>query len=72
MIGNILANKEVALQRLEICKACDNLVTPVNICKICGCFILAKIALAGSYCPQQRWMPVEKDMSENNANKDIG
>ena len=65
MIEHILVSKDVAKTRFEICNNCDKLINPVKVCKLCGCFVLAKITLAKSYCPQQKWMPAEQDVSIN-------
>jgi hypothetical protein len=70
MIGHIFVSKATAKQRYSICRSCENLIAPVNLCKICGCIVLAKVTLSNAYCPQQKWMPAEQDMSITNDYKD--
>lgn len=36
-------------RRLNLCKECDNLIN--GMCRICGCFIELRAAIAKNYCP---------------------
>lgn len=45
----------IAKKRAEICANCDKLRTNNNTCKICGCYIPAKIRSVSSKCPKQKW-----------------
>jgi len=55
----IFPNSEVeikAKKRLEICitnKCCK--LTIKNICKVCGCFIPAKVRSLDQHCPLKKW-----------------
>lgn len=41
--------------RLEICKACPELIKLTKQCKKCGCFMAAKTKLQGATCPIGKW-----------------
>jgi hypothetical protein len=45
---------QVADKRLEICKACPELL-PTGNCKKCGCFMSAKVKLPNAECPLHKW-----------------
>lgn len=49
------ATKELAEERLDICKACPDVVPVVNQCKRCGCFMDLKTTLKISKCPIGKW-----------------
>lgn len=42
-------------RRLSICKECDHLLC--GMCRICGCFVEMRAAVARNYCPDlnKRW-----------------
>ncbi len=42
-------------KRLDICKACPELVKLTTTCKQCGCFMAAKAKLAEASCPLGKW-----------------
>lgn len=48
------AMHDKARMRLEVCKRCPSF-TDMQRCKDCGCFMPAKVQLAGATCPQKRW-----------------
>jgi hypothetical protein len=47
--------ESVAEERLNICKGCENLYTLTNQCRLCGCFVRAKVHLARTKCPINKW-----------------
>ncbi len=49
---------EVYEDRLEKCKACDQLLT--GMCRICGCYVELRAVLKKSICPKTNpeWRPV--------------
>ncbi len=48
-------SKEDADARLDICKACPELIQITTTCKKCGCFMAAKVKLAKASCPLNKW-----------------
>lgn len=44
-----------AFKRLDICKACPELIALTHQCKKCGCFMNLKVKLAGASCPLNKW-----------------
>ena len=46
---------EIAEQRLDICKACPELIQVTKQCKKCGCFMTAKTKLESAKCPIGKW-----------------
>jgi hypothetical protein len=50
-----LATQELAQQRLEICKACPELIKLTTQCKKCGCFMSAKTKMEAAKCPLEKW-----------------
>jgi len=49
------STQEVFEQRLEICKACPELIQMTTQCKKCGCFMSAKAKLEAAKCPLGKW-----------------
>lgn len=43
-----------AKARIEICVNCENL-TNRNICKLCGCYMPAKVRSPKSHCRIKKW-----------------
>ena len=41
--------------RMEICKKCD-LLTTLNRCASCGCFMDFKVLLPSADCPEGKWI----------------
>lgn len=48
-------DEELGKTRLEICKACPELIKVTKTCKKCGCFMTAKTKLTGAVCPLGKW-----------------
>jgi hypothetical protein len=42
-------------ERLDICKACPELIKLTTQCKKCGCFMSAKTKLKQATCPLGKW-----------------
>lgn len=47
--------EEVAKKRLKICCGCDK-ISDRNYCKICHCFMPAKVRSLKSKCPLRLWI----------------
>ena len=47
--------------RLNICKACPELIKATHQCKKCGCIMNLKVKLAGAECPIGKWAVAEGD-----------
>lgn len=43
-----------AKKRMEICVGCPNL-SPRNMCRLCGCYMPAKVRSPKSKCRIQKW-----------------
>jgi hypothetical protein len=55
-INEALKNrKEVAKERLECCKGCEDYNPVTTQCNQCGCFMLLKTLLMDSNCPINKW-----------------
>jgi hypothetical protein len=46
---------EVQQERLEICKACPELIKLTSQCKKCGCLMNLKTKLKEAACPIGKW-----------------
>lgn len=44
-----------AHRRLNICKACPEMIPITHQCKKCGCLMNLKVKLAGAECPIGKW-----------------
>ena len=53
--GFTLATKEQQLERLEICRACDQYDAVHGRCFACGCHLKAKATLRAAECPLGKW-----------------
>lgn len=53
--GFKLSSEQVYTQRLEICKACPQLIKPDMQCKMCGCMMKAKTRVEAASCPLKKW-----------------
>lgn len=54
--GNLeIATDEVIIKRNAICDACEAKNHLANVCTACGCFLPAKVRLAKSSCPMEKW-----------------
>jgi hypothetical protein len=47
--------KNIAEERLSICKSCPELIKLTTQCKKCGCFMSAKTKLKMAACPIGKW-----------------
>lgn len=56
----------VAKERLEICKACPELIQLTTQCKKCGCFMEAKTKLPNAECPIGKWGQVSVSFKEED------
>lgn len=54
-IKEIIADDDIAEQRLSICEKCPHLIKLTNQCSKCGCFINAKTKLKNASCPENKW-----------------
>jgi len=43
--------KQEAVQKMKICMACEHYRPSTKQCKLCGCFMPAKVLLKGMHCP---------------------
>jgi hypothetical protein len=48
-------SEEDAETRLNICKACPELIKLTSQCKKCGCFMKVKTKLEKATCPVGKW-----------------
>lgn len=58
---DVLAPPEEATRRLELCRACpDVVVMPVvgEVCDVCKCVMAAKTKLRSMSCPKEKWKAV--------------
>jgi hypothetical protein len=51
----MLATKEKAKERLDICNGCEYLRPFIKQCACCGCFVAAKVRMEYSQCPKEKW-----------------
>lgn len=51
----VRATDEIYESRLSTCKQCDSLLN--GMCRVCGCFVEMRAAIAGNKCPavHPRW-----------------
>lgn len=49
------AEKSLGEARLDICKACPELIQLTTQCKQCGCFMKIKTTLEAATCPLGKW-----------------
>lgn len=45
---------EMSKKRMAICNTCEHL-TKLKKCKLCGCLMLAKVAIPFVSCPDDKW-----------------
>ncbi|CAB4147625.1 hypothetical protein UFOVP696_129 [uncultured Caudovirales phage] len=53
--GELRVAEDLATSRLDICKACPELIGVTRQCKKCGCLMTLKVKLEGSECPIGKW-----------------
>ena len=51
----VRAEKTLADERFDICKACPELIQVTSQCKKCGCFMKIKTTLEAAVCPLGKW-----------------
>lgn len=56
--------ERVAVDRMEICRACPELIQATGTCKKCGCFMQAKTKLPNAECPLHKWEQVRVGFTE--------
>jgi hypothetical protein len=54
-------SKEIAEERMEICKGCPRLIQATKQCKECGCIMVLKTKLASAFCPIGKWEAIETE-----------
>lgn len=56
-IGAAIEMADVATResRLAMCQACEHYRVAIGQCKLCGCFMPAKVFLKAKACPDGRW-----------------
>jgi len=50
--------EKMAKDRITLCFACDNLNKISHTCKLCGCFMPAKVHGKLARCPDDVWLEV--------------
>lgn len=51
----ILAEPDVRAARKAVCNSCEFKNTVVPVCNECKCIIPAKVMIASSTCPKDKW-----------------
>jgi hypothetical protein len=51
--ADVFSNQTEADRRIKICNDCEHFTN--NRCKICGCFMAAKVKLNTAKCPIKKW-----------------
>lgn len=52
-IGRV--HKNIANERLDICKECPFFIKLTKQCTKCGCFMPEKVKLSNAFCPIHKW-----------------
>jgi len=55
----LLTNKQEQEERMSICRSCKYYDDQQIRCTQCGCFLEAKVKVAGQYCPISKWVKIE-------------
>ena len=50
-----IVERNIAQQRYNICKECDEFITISKQCSRCLCFMPAKVKFKNSDCPLKKW-----------------
>lgn len=53
--GVVICEDKKAAQRMEICYNCQDLDKSAVRCKLCGCYMNAKIRFDAAKCPADKW-----------------
>ena len=48
-------DSEITDARMDVCRACPELIQATTTCKKCGCFMVAKTKLELASCPIGKW-----------------
>ena len=51
----IIAQKDKAQERLDVCNKCKDLDRNLGRCNVCGCFVTVKVKADYESCPSGRW-----------------
>ncbi len=54
-IFNDPVTEEIGKQRISICMRCDQYSKLNKSCRVCGCFMLAKVRIKNKSCPLKLW-----------------
>ena len=49
------STEKLSSSRMDICKACPELIKLTSQCKKCGCFMVAKTKFEAAKCPISKW-----------------
>lgn len=53
--GSFQAMKEAAVEKMKICLQCEHYQKSTRTCKVCRCFLPAKVLVPGLHCPKEKW-----------------
>lgn len=53
--GVDMAPPELREKRIAFCNGCEHLGSVLRDCKICHCFVDAKVTFMKAQCPIQKW-----------------
>lgn len=51
----LFVGKDIQEERLQKCNTCKYYEKKQKRCKLCGCFMEAKVKFASSSCPDDKW-----------------
>lgn len=55
---------DIAEERMNICRSCDNFISATTQCKECGCIMKMKSKLPNAFCPIHKWEAVDISYKE--------
>lgn len=50
-----MAIKDLSDKRMGVCTQCEYMARLSRQCRLCGCFLDAKVKLLEAECPMQKW-----------------
>jgi len=56
-----IVSEQLYLQRLSICKGCDQYRKQTMQCKSCKCFMFMKAKVSTGNCPLGKWQPLVRE-----------
>ena len=56
VLGGLSGAQTVAARNAK-CQSCEHLERASQRCKLCGCYVWAKMRAAAATCPDNRWPP---------------